>query len=257
MRLAVTEFPAEAGNDTAPLIVAHGLFGAARNWRALARRMSAGRRALVVDMRNHGASPHDAVHDYPAMAGDLADLIEAEGGHAAVLGHSMGGKAAMMLAQTRPELVERLIVADIAPIGYRHTLSHHIAAMRAIDLSSLTRRSEVEAAIAVKVPEPGVAGFLAQSADLAADPARWTLNLEALDDQMDLIVGYPDEDGVYGGPTLFLHGGTSDYVPSSAHTRIDALFPKARFEVLAGAGHWLHAEKPREFIAAVSTFLGE
>lgn len=257
MRLETLEFPAEAGNDAAPLIVAHGLFGAARNWRGLAKRMSGGRRTLVVDMRNHGASPHDPAHDYPAMAGDLAELIEASGGQAAVLGHSMGGKAAMMLAQTRPELVERLVVADIAPVTYEHTLSHHIAAMRGIDLGGLTRRSEVEAAIAAKIPEPGVAGFLAQSADLTASPPRWTLNLDALDDQMDMIVGYPAEDRVYDGEALFLHGGASDYVQPSAHDRIMALFPKARFEVLARAGHWLHAEKPREFISAVSGFLSE
>ena len=255
MRLAVTEFPAEKGVEEAPLIVAHGLFGAARNWRGLARRMSAGRRTLVVDMRNHGASPHDPVHDYPAMAGDLAELIEVEGGRAAVLGHSMGGKAAMILAQTRPELVERLIVADIAPIAYGHSLSHHIAAMKAIDLGGLTRRSEVEIALAERIPEPGVAGFLAQSADLTAEPPRWSLNLDALDDQMALIVGYPDEQGVFDGPTLFLNGGASDYVPASAHDDIRSLFPTARFETLEGAGHWLHAEKPREFIAAVSAFV--
>lgn len=253
MRLATTEFPAEG--DGVPLIVAHGLFGAARNWRGLAKRMAAGRRAVAVDMRNHGASPHDPVHDYHAMADDLAEVIEAEGGRAAVLGHSMGGKAAMMLAQTRPELVERLIVADIAPVAYDHSLSHHVAAMRSIDLAGLTRRSEVEKALSARIPEPGVAGFLAQSADLTAEPPRWTLNLDALDDQMDLIVGYPDENGIYDGPALFLHGGKSDYVTPDAHERIQSLFPAALFETLEGTGHWLHAEKPREFIAAVSGFL--
>ena len=208
-------------------------------------------------MRNHGASPHDPAHDYHAMADDLAEVIEAHGGRAAVLGHSMGGKAAMVLAQTRPERVERLIVADIAPVAYDHTLHHHIAAMQSVDLSAMTRRSEVEAALAERIDEPGVAGFLAQSADLAADAPRWMLNLDALDDQMDLIVGYPEEAGVYDGPALFLHGGASDYVAPDSHDRIRALFPNARFEALAGAGHWLHAEKPREFIAAVSAFLEE
>lgn len=257
MRLATTEFPGADDNSAAPLVVAHGLFGAARNWRGLAKRMAAGRPAVAVDMRNHGASPHDPAQDYYAMAGDLARTIEANGGRAAVLGHSMGGKAAMVLAQTRPELVERLIVADIAPVAYDHTLSHHIAAMRGVDLSAMTRRSQVEAALAERITEPGVAGFLAQSVDFGGEAPRWTLNLDALDDQMDLIVGYPDETGVYDGPALFLHGGASDYVAADAHDDIRALFPQARFEALAGAGHWLHAEKPREFIAAVSAFLEE
>lgn len=255
MRLATTVFPGEGGGT--PLVVVHGLFGAGRNWRALAKRLGAGRNAIAVDMRNHGTSPRDPAHDYHAMAQDLAEVIEGNGGRAIVLGHSMGGKAAMVLAQTRPELVERLIVADIAPVSYDHNLSHHIAAMRGVDLNAVTRRSEVEAAIAVHVPEPGVAPFLAQSADLSGDAPRWLLNLDVLDDQMGLIVGYPDEKGVYRGPTLFLYGGASDYVTPDMHPQIQSLFPNARFEALAGAGHWLHAEKPREFIAAVSAFIAE
>ena len=255
MKLATTEFPGTG--ETPPLIVAHGLFGSARNWRALAKRLAGGRDAIAVDMRNHGASPHDPAHDYHALAGDLAEVIESYGGRAIVLGHSMGGKASMVLAQTRPELVEQLIIADIGPIAYGHTPRPQIAAMRSLDLDGMTRRSEVEAALAPLVTEPGVAGFLAQNAVLNDGAPRWTLNLDALDDQMEHLVGFPDETGVYDGPALFVYGGASDYVPPSCHDKIRNLFPRVVFKEIAGAGHWLHAEKPREFIAAVAAFLEE
>lgn len=255
MRLAEITFPAAEPASQPPLIVAHGLFGAARNWRAHSKRMGAGRDVVVVDMRNHANSGWDDVHDYPAMAADLAETIMACGGKASVLGHSMGGKAAMALAQTRPELIDRLIIADIAPVAYDHSLTPQVEAMEALDLSPFRRKSEVDAALADRVAEPAVRAFLAQSADLTEGAKRWGLNLTALKANMDLITGYPELDGVFEGPTLFLYGGASDYVPDSARPLICALFPAVEFQALEGAGHWLHAEKPREFLTAVTTFL--
>lgn len=260
MRLAQLEFDGRddvetgAEPDAPPLVVAHGLFGAAKNWRAHAKRMGPGRRVIAVDMRNHGESPWDDAMDYPSMAADLAELIEALGGRAAVLGHSMGGKASMALAQTRPELVERLIVADIAPVAYDHTLIGEVEAMRAVDLSGLTRRSEVEAALEPAVPDRATRAFLAHSAILGEAP-RWALNLDAIGANMDLIVGYPDLAGVYDGPTLFLTGGASDYVRPAHREKVVRLFPNARHEALRDAGHWLHVDKPREFVDAANRFL--
>ncbi|MEM7545805.1 MAG: alpha/beta fold hydrolase [Pseudomonadota bacterium] len=257
MHLAQTEYPPEdADDDLAPLVVVPGLFGSARNWRAHAKRLGPGRHVIAVDMRNHGSSGWNDVHDYPAMAGDLAELIEGIGGHAAVLGHSMGGKAAMLLAQTRPDLVERLIVADIAPIAYDHDLLGEIDAMLATDLTGLTRRSEVEAALGAHIAIPAVRSFLAQSAILDDTP-RWSLNLKALSANMDLITGYPDEQRSYPGQTMFLSGAASDYVLPEHHDLIVQRFPNARFEVLEGAGHWLHADKPREFLDAANGFLSD
>lgn len=253
MKLAQIEYPAEA-DRAAPLIVVHGLFGAAKNWRAHAKRLDPGRRVIVVDMRNHGDSPWDDVHDYPAMAGDLADVIESVGGRAAVLGHSMGGKAAMALAQTRPELVERLLVADIAPVAYDHDLMAEIDAMRALDLGAYDRRSQVEAALAETLTTPGVAAFLAQSAILGDAPS-WSLNLEALAANMDAVTGYPEIDGAYDGPAFFLSGAASSYVTAAHRPVIDRLFPNATFEALDRAGHWLHVEKPRPFLTSASAFL--
>ncbi|MGB0505194.1 MAG: alpha/beta fold hydrolase [Pikeienuella sp.] len=257
MRLAEISFPAETPATEPPLIVAHGLFGAARNWRAHAKRMGAGRDVIVVDMRNHANSGWDDLNDYPAMADDLAETILAHGGKASVVGHSMGGKAAMALAQTHAQMIDKLIVADIAPVAYDHSLTPQIEAMQNVDLSQLTRKSEVDAALASEIDEPAVRAFLAQSADLAEGAKRWALNLSALNANMDLITDYPGLTGIFTGPTLFLYGGASDYVPESSHPLIRKLFPATEFQVLEGAGHWLHAEKPREFLTAVTTFLSK
>jgi pimeloyl-ACP methyl ester carboxylesterase len=246
-----------APTDLPPLLIVHGLFGSARNWGAIAKRLSDSRAVVAVDMRNHANSFWDDVHDYPTLAADLAQVIEAEGHPMDVLGHSMGGKAAMMLALTRPDLVNRLVVADIAPVAYPHSQNHLIAAMRAMDLTGLDNRAEADRRLAQAVETPQVRAFLLQSLDLRTDPPRWRLNLDALERQMDLITGWPDTSGLapYGGPTLFLSGAVSDYVRPEAREPIRALFPKARMAKIPGAGHWLHAEKPREFEAALRVFL--
>jgi pimeloyl-ACP methyl ester carboxylesterase len=236
--------------DALPLLIAHGLFGSARNWGVIAKRLSSGRCVRAVDMRNHGGSPWNDAHDYHAMAADLGNVIEQP--QADVLGHSMGGKAAMVLALTQPSRVRRLIVADIAPVAYPHSQSHLIAAMRAVNLNGVTRRSEAGAQLSA-VPDDGTRAFLLQSLDVAG--RRWMLNLDALEREMPKIVGFPEVDGRFDGPALFLSGGASGYVRPEHRDRILSLFPAARFEEVPGAGHWLHAERPREFEAAVSAFL--
>lgn len=243
-------------SDLPPLLIVHGLFGSARNWGAIAKRISDSRAVVAVDMRNHAGSFWHEDHTYPALAADLAAVIEAEGRPMDVMGHSMGGKAAMWLALTRPDLVNRLVVADIAPVAYGHSQNHLIAAMRGLDLGGLDSRREADARLAETVKDPGVRAFLLQSLDLKAEPPCWRLNLDALERQMDLITGWPDTSGLtpYTGPTLFLSGALSDYVTAEARPAIRALFPQARFAKLPGAGHWLHAEKPRDFEATLRVF---
>lgn len=253
--LTVTRHP---GPDTAPpLLIVHGLFGSGRNWGAIAKRLSDARTVLAVDMRNHAGSFWSDVHDYPALAADLAEVIEAEGQALDVLGHSMGGKAAMWLALTRPALLRSLIVADIAPVAYGHSQNHLIAAMRAMDLTGLTARGEADRSLAQSVADPQVRAFLLQSLDLKSDPPRWRLNLDALEANMAAITGWPDDAGLppFTGRTLFLSGAESDYFRPEARDTIRRLFPKARMARIPGAGHWLHAEKPREFEAAIRVFL--
>lgn len=240
-----------------PLLIVHGLFGSGRNWGAIAKRMSEDRAVVAVDMRNHAGSFWDSQHDYPAMAQDLAEVIVAQGAPMDVMGHSMGGKAAMWLALTQPGLVNRLVVADIAPVAYGHSQNALIAAMRGLDLTDLTTRSEADRRLAPAVEDASVRAFLLQSLDLKAQPPRWRLNLDALEANMERITGWPDDAGVtpYAGRTLFLSGALSDYVRPEARATIRRLFPQARMARIPGAGHWLHAEKPRDFEAALRVFL--
>ncbi|MHC0054557.1 alpha/beta fold hydrolase [Actibacterium sp. D379-3] len=238
---------------TPPLLIAHGLFGSARNWGVIAKRMSDTRQVITVDMRNHGESRWEGTHSYPDLAADLAQVIAAHGGRADVLGHSMGGKAAMMLALTHPQAVNRLIVADIAPVAYGHSQTPLIDAMRAIDLTAVAYRSDADRQLAQWVDDAGTRAFLLQSLDVKA--RRWRLNFDVLAAEMAKITGWPETGGQFGGPALFLSGATSDYVKPEHRPLIKSLFPNAEFAEVAGAGHWLHAENPRAFETELRRFL--
>ena len=249
------DFPA-TGTDpqNPPLLIVHGLYGSGRNWGVIAKRLSDRGRVITPDMRNHGQSPRADTQSYPDMAADLAALIEHIGAPVDLCGHSMGGKAAMVLALTRPELLRRLIVADIAPVAYTHTQVQFIEAMRRVDLAGLTRRSDAEAQLAEAGVDRALQSFFTQSLDVPG--RRWRLNLDVLEAEMDKIVGWPEDlQGRFDGPTLFLSGGASDYVRPEHRDTIKSYFPAARFAKLPGAGHWLHAEKPRDFETAVRIFL--
>ncbi len=238
-----------------PLIIAPGLYGSARNWNVIAKRLAEKRPVIAVDMRNHGNSFHADSHSYADMANDLARVIAANGGRADVLGHSMGGKAAMALALSRPDLVRKLVVADIAPVPYTHEHSDKIAAMQNVDLSRVTRRRDADEQLQDAIPDPQLRAFLLQSLALEGG-AHWKLNLDTLGAEMPEIMGFPAFDTPFNGPTLFLRGANSTYLLPEHETAIRALFPQARIETIDNAGHWLHAEQPRAFVAAVDGFLG-
>ena len=244
------------GHPTAQngILIVHGLYGSARNWGVIAKRLSDSREVIAVDMRNHGQSPWAESHSYADMAGDLAEVLDSLEGDWDVMGHSMGGKAAMVLALTRPDLVTRLVVADIAPAAYTHSQIQYIDAMKAVDLTKAERRSDVDAQLKDLVDDPALVSFFTQSFD--AQDKAWRLNLDVLAREMDQIIGFPEVSGRYDGPTLFLSGAKSDYVRPEHRDRIKALFPAAQFAKIPGAGHWLHAEKPREFEAALRVWLG-
>jgi esterase len=241
-----------------PVVVLHGLFGSKRNWATIASRLAAGRRVLAADLRNHGESPWDDRHDYPALAADVARVIESKvDGPAAVLGHSMGGKAAMALALERPELVSRLVVVDIAPARSTATPIEFVRALRAVRLADYGQRLDVKEALAEAIPDPAVRAFL--TLNLAAGPEglAWTVNLAALEDNFDAILGFPEPPPgrEFGKPTLFIAGGLSPYLQPHHRPAIERLFPAATIEVIAGAGHWVHAEASGAFLAVVQRFL--
>lgn len=237
----------EKTNKT-PLLIAHGLFGSARNWGVIAKRLSADRQVVAVDMRNHGASPWFDTHSYHDMAADLAVIMD-EPFH--LLGHSMGGKAAMVMASLNPENIVSLIVADIAPVAYTHTQMGPIDAMRGVEMTRVETRGDAKSQLVGL--DPGVPDFLIQSLDLKTK--TWRFNLDVLARDMDKIIGFPDDIPPCGAPTLFLSGASSDYVKSEHRDIIREKFTAAKFAKIPKAGHWLHAEKPREFEAAVAAFL--
>ena len=249
----LTQISHGTDTDLPPLLIAHGLYGSARNWGVIAKRLSDSRRVVAVDMRNHGASPWTETHSYEDLASDLAETICAEGGRFDVVGHSMGGKAAMMLALQHGGLVNRLVVADIAPVTYSHSQMPMIDAMRAVDLSRVTRRSDAAEALGAQGIEKPLQSFFTQSLDVVGQ--KWLLNLDTLASEMPNIMSFPQVSTTWDGPTLFLTGGESDYVSRAHRDGIKSLFPKARFASIPGAGHWLHADKPREFEAALRVFL--
>ncbi len=256
-RVAVDLSYSEVGTG-APVVVLHGLFGSKRNWASIARQLGLRCRVLTVDLRNHGESPWDAVHSYPAMAGDVARLIETVvGGPAAVLGHSMGGKAAMLLALTRPELVERLVAVDIPPARSSGTPIEYVRAMQRVPLAACARRADVEAALAAAVPEPAVRAFLATNLLVRPEGLAWTVNLDAIERQFDTVLGFPDMSAAapFPMPALFLVGGRSGYVQQHHHAGIRRLFPAAEIEVVPEAGHWVHADAPAALLDAVRRFL--
>ena len=243
------------GEPTAkpPVLIAHGLYGSARNWGVIARRLADERQVIAVDMRNHAYSTWTDQHSYPDLANDLAEVIEHFGGRADVVGHSMGGKAAMMLALQHGDLVRKLVVADIAPVPYSHSQIQFIEAMRSVDLSKVERRSDASEQLAALNVEKSLQSFFTQSLDIKGQ--RWLLNLDVLAAEMPKIMGFPQVDASWQGSALFLSGAESDYVLPQHRALIRTLFPAAKFAKIPGAGHWLHAEKPREFEAAVRAFL--
>ena len=241
-----------------PVLVLHGLFGSAANWMAVTRRLAQQFRVFALDLRNHGASPWAERMDYHAMAEDVATFIAAQGlGSAAILGHSMGGKAAMVLALTEPALVERLVVVDIAPVPHPPTHTAYVEAMRGLDLRGVTRRGAADALLRPHIPDDAERLFLLQNLVPGPEGMRWRLNLDAILADMAALSGFPDfAPGVhYRGPTLLVRGERSPYVAEGDLPIFRRLFPTVRPVTIARAGHWVHADRTEEFLAAVTPFL--
>jgi esterase len=249
--LNIHEYPGPS-NQT-PLLIVHGLFGLARNWSSIAKRLSAARPVYAVDMRNHGDSPWMPTNSYADMANDLAEVIASIGKPIDILGHSMGGKAAMMLALLHPYLVKHLIVGDIAPVAYSHSHIGLVQAMQSVDLEKVAMRRDADDLLAKNVEDRSTRAFLLQSLDLQS--RRWRLNLKVLAAEMPSIIGWPDLDLVFKGPTLFIAGGNSNYVSKDSQEAISHAFPNAQTVVIKDAGHWLHVDNPDRLIHIVDTFL--
>lgn len=244
----------EAGGGP-PVVLMHGLFGAGRNFGAVQRALASRFRVIALDMRNHGESPHSADMRYPTQAEDVRETLAALGvERAAVIGHSMGGKAAMALALRHPDVVGRLMVSDIAPVVYQHGNARLAAAMLATPLTPGLTRREADAALAGVESRADVRAFLLQTLRFGGAP-RWRVGLGFIADAVPDLEGWVDLPGTYDGPTVFVTGAQSDYVLAEHRGVIRGMFPNARFVAIKNAGHWVHADNPAGFLSVLEAFL--
>jgi esterase len=238
-----------------PVVLLHGLFGAARNFGAVQRAITPRFRVIALDMRNHGDSPHEPGMRYPTLAADVRETLQSLGiENAAVIGHSMGGKAAMAMALRWPDEVGRLLVADIAPVVYQHGNDAIAEAMAAIPLTPSLTRQQADTALKEAVPRPDIRAFLLQNLRLGPSP-YWRIGLAEIAAAIPELEGWTDLPGAYERPSLFVTGANSDYVRTEHRPIIRTRFPTARFVAVKNAGHWVHADNPAGFLSILEAFL--
>ena len=240
-----------------PVIILHGLFGTLDNWQTLARKLAEEFMVYILDQRNHGRSPHTEEIDYSLMAEDLRDFMESNWIFKAhIVGHSMGGKTAMQFAFDYPEMVDKLVVVDIAPKAYPGGHETIFRAMMNLELQSLENRQQAEKALRGGIPEVAVRQFLLKNLTRERSGGyRWKMNLPALYAAYPGILGEIEATTPVEKETLFVRGELSDYVQEKDEGLIQALFPKATIRTIQGAGHWVHAEAPGPFLELVKDFL--
>jgi pimeloyl-ACP methyl ester carboxylesterase len=248
------------GENGSPIVFCHGLFGQGKNWTSIAKAFAEDHRVLLLDMPHHGRSPWSDEFDYPEMADQVADALPDE--PVTLVGHSMGGKVAMVLALRHPERVERLCVVDVAPVDYGSAgeFGGYIKAMRDLDLDSLESRSQANDALTQAVPNETVRGFLLQNLRREGDDWRWQPNLEVLGEELAEVTGWPAEAlgdvAPYDGQVLWVAGGDSGYITDEVTDEMDRWFPTNRRVTIKGAGHWVHSQRPEVFIEVLRRFLG-
>lgn len=254
MKLYYREFGEDRSQP--PIMLLHGLLGSLVNWQRIARKLAEQRWVIVPDLRNHGRSPHDSDVSYEAMTSDLLELMDDLAVEQVVpAGHSMGGKAAMWLALTHPQRIERLVVVDIAPVTYQGSLAGLLDALLALPLQRLEKRRQADAWLQQQVPESAIRDYLLQNLVRGEAGWQWRSNLRALRDGLELISAFPESSGArYLGPALFVHGAHSSYVKPEYLPRMKALFPGLQL-VSLDAGHWVYAEQPEQFLEALQGFL--
>ncbi len=248
----------EAGDRSSPpLCLLHGLFGSSGNWMGIVRQLQDDYRLIVPDLRNHGRSPHQAPMDYPAMAADVISLLDhLELNSVSLLGHSMGGKTAMLAALTSPERIDKLVVADIAPVRYENRFAAIFQGLTQLPLDRIDCREDADRYLAEWVTESGVRDYLLQNLVKQASGWSWRFNLPGLNGAIATLSDFPEMDDLaFPGEALFIHGDRSDYVHEAARKVIKGRFPHYRERLLHGAGHWLYAEQPQAFAQALRRFL--
>ena len=241
-----------------PLIILHGLFGSARNWRRIGDTLKSHWRVVLPDLPNHGNSPWSDDMSYPAQAEALKNFIVLRDlANPVIVGHSMGGKVAMALALSGQCLINRLVIVDIAPVSYQHSHFELIQAMQTLPLARISTRQDADQLLAPAIPTSKLRQFLLQNLIIENRQARWRINLPAIEKQMTLLTGFPFKEENFDAPTLFLCGSQSDYVSMVDLPIIKKFFPQAVTQSIDNASHWLHVERPDEVATAIQGFFEE
>ncbi|HKB89858.1 MAG TPA: alpha/beta fold hydrolase [Opitutaceae bacterium] len=245
------------GDDNPPLVVLHGLLGSSRNWQSAGKDLTARYHVFALDLRNHGISPHAEESGYEDLMGDVLGWMDARGlERVSLMGHSMGGKTAMLLACRHPERVERLFVVDIAPKTYLSRAHRaEFAAMHELNLSSLQSRAEAELRMEARVSDWAMRKFLTTNLERTEGGSwRWMVNLPVLTEHLAELEANPlKSEDRYEGPTLFVIGGKSRYVQLEDHATIRQHFPKAKIEMIVESGHNPHMEAREKFVRIVTS----
>lgn len=240
-----------------PLVILHGLFGSSDNWMSVTKELALKYKVYVLDARNHGQSPHDAVHNYETMAADLKEFIDDHKLQNPILiGHSMGGKTIMRFASKYRDIADKLIVVDISPRFYGRHHESILSGFAAINLETLQTRNEADATLSGYVGDAGVRMFLLKSLYRTSDGKfQWRINLPVINEQIDNIGEPLPADAKVDTPTLFIRGSESGYIEDKDTALIEQHFSNYKIETVKGASHFVHAEKPKEVIALIETFI--
>lgn len=251
-----------------PLIILHGLFGQSDNWNSFGKQFAEqGFAVYLVDMRNHGLSPHSDVWDYQAMSDDILELIHdnylATAGKIILLGHSMGGKIAMLFAMQHPELLDKLVVVDVAPKQYPPHHQDVISGLNAVDLNALKTRKEAEVILSEYISDFGTKQFLLKNLywkentenPSTPDSFEWRFNLKVIGEKINEVGEAIPLDVICMTPTLFIRGARSNYIVDEDIKLIQNSFPNSSIETILDAGHWVHVEQPKAFTEHVMHFI--
>jgi len=254
-----------------PLVIVHGLYGASDNWLSVGKALSDKYTVYLIDQRNHGQSPHSDIHDYQSMLNDLVEFMDRHTlSRAIFIGHSMGGKSVMFLAEAYPERIDALIVIDVAPTPYdsdKHpsqALTHKkiMEGMMSVDFKRVNSREDVEHQLAKSIDSSRIRSFLLKNVSRSNEMGyHWKLNISTLRKSLPAVLEGLDADKYSGGeeitgfPVLFIRGEKSDYISDDNVQVIQQIFPVARITTIPGAGHWLHVEQPNLLVKTIRYFL--
>jgi esterase len=239
-----------------PILILHGLFGMLDNWKSIANQLETDYSVYLLDLRNHGRSPHDGDHSYTAMAEDIREFMESQYMYSAyIIGHSMGGKVAMQFAYEYPDMVEKMIIVDIAPKTYTGGHEAIIDALLAIPIDAVQSRTEVEDRLSPKIKNQSERAFLMKNLTRKKEGGfAWKMNLEVLSKDYSQIMRNTNFEHPIEVPTCFIRGGNSRYIEDKDETTIGQFFSQSSIVTIEDAGHWVHADKPQELLDIIKAY---